>query len=87
MSRRVHDDMCTDPPKGGAMQNRRDEPEGGDFARGEETLPPDEHKGSFAEGEETEPRDEHVGSFAEGEETLPEDDRKGSFADTDEETD
>ena len=46
------------------MENRRDEPQGGDFAEGEETLPRDEHVGSFAEGEETEPRDEHVGSFA-----------------------
>ena len=57
------------------MENRRDEPQGGDFAKGEETLPRDEHVGSFAEGEEKEPRDEHVGSFAEGEETEPEDDR------------
>jgi hypothetical protein len=46
-------------------------PEGGDFARGEETLPHDPHKGSFAEGEETLPHDEHKGSFAEGEETEP----------------
>jgi hypothetical protein len=55
---------------GGAMENRRDEPQGGDLAEGEETLP----------------RDEHVGSFAEGEETRPEDDRIGSFAETDEQT-
>ena len=33
----------------------------GDFARGEETEPPNERIGSFAEGEETEPRDERVG--------------------------
>jgi hypothetical protein len=49
------------------MEKRRDQPSGGDFAEGEETLPPDEHVGSFAEGEETLPPDEHVGSFAEGE--------------------
>src|SRR3954468_654079 len=71
---------------GGAMEHREDAPEGGDFAKGEETLPHDEHVGSFAEGEETLERDEHAGSFAEGEETLPEDERKGSFADTDEDS-
>ena len=53
------------------MDTRRDRPEGGDFAEGQETMP----------------RDEHVGSFAEGDETLPESDRIGTFADTDEEAD
>src|SRR3954466_3739042 len=66
------------------MEHREDAPEGGDFAKGEETLPHEEHVGSFAEGEETLEHDEHRGSFAEGEETLPEDEREGSFADTDE---
>jgi hypothetical protein len=56
----------------------------GDFAEGEETLPPDEHEGSFAEGEETEPEDKRRGSFAEGEETEPRDEREGSFADREE---
>jgi hypothetical protein len=48
----------------------RDEtaPDGGDYAKGEETLPHDEHKGSFAEGEETRPRDEHKGSFGDANE-------------------
>jgi hypothetical protein len=72
---------------GGAMEDRQDQRQGGDFAEGEETLPRDDQVGSFAEGEETQPRDEHVGSFAEGEETLPEDESIGSFADTDEESD
>jgi hypothetical protein len=43
------------------MEKRRDQPLGGDFAQGEETLPRDEHVGSFAEGEEALPRDEHAG--------------------------
>jgi hypothetical protein len=64
------------------MEERRDQPLGGDFAQGEETLPRDEHVGSFAEGEEALPRDEHVGSFAEGEETLPRDEDNGSLPDT-----
>jgi hypothetical protein len=71
--------------QGGVMEHPDDTaPEGGDFAKGEETLPHDDHVGSFAEGEETEPRDEHAGSFAEGEETEPRDEREGSFADRDE---
>ena len=74
------------PDGGGARENRRDEPLGGDFAEGEETQPRDEHVGSFAEGEETQPHDEHVGSFAEGEETQPHDEHVGSFAEGEEET-
>jgi hypothetical protein len=35
------------------MEKRRDDPAGGDFAEGEETLPRGEHVGSFADGEET----------------------------------
>jgi hypothetical protein len=49
------------------MEKHRDEPSGGSFAEGEETLPRDEHLGTFAEGEETLPRDEHVGTFADTE--------------------
>jgi hypothetical protein len=80
----LDDDMVTVTHRmGGTMEDRREKAQDGDFARGEETLPRDEHAGSFAEGEETLPEDEHVGSFAEGDETLPEDDRIGSFADTD----
>ena len=42
---------------GEALSKRRDQPSGGDFAEGEETLPRDEHIGSSAEAEETRPRD------------------------------
>ena len=85
--RRVAVGRPADRTRGVDMEERRDIPEGGDFAEGEETLPRNTHKGSFAEGEETLPRDEHVGSFAEGEETQPRTTRKGSFADSTEEED
>ena len=54
------------------MEKRSNEPKRGDFAEGEETLPPDEHVGSFAEGEETLPEDDRIGTFAdqEDEESL-----------------
>ena len=50
------------------MSEDRKKSQQGTFAKGEETLPHDEHVGTFAEGEETLPHDEHVGTFAEGEE-------------------
>ena len=34
------------------MEKHRDEPSGGDFAEGEETLPRDEHVGTFADTED-----------------------------------
>ncbi len=55
----------------------------GDFAKGEETLPRDDHVGSYAEGEASLPQDEQAGSFAEGVETLPRDESVGTFADRD----
>jgi hypothetical protein len=49
------------------MEKRRDDPAGGDFAEGEETLPRGEHVGSFADGEETLTRATRIGTFADRE--------------------
>ena len=51
----------------GSIQKRRDDPAGGTFAEGEETLPRGEHAGSFADGEQTPPEDDRIGTFADSE--------------------
>ena len=48
----------------GSIEERRDDPAGGNFAEGEETLPRGEHAGAFADGEETLPEDDRIGTFA-----------------------
>jgi hypothetical protein len=44
--------ITTTMTRGCTIKKRRDEPSGGDFAHGEETLPRDERVGSFADTED-----------------------------------
>ena len=62
--------------KEGAMKDDQE----GDFAAGQETEHPEEHrKGDFAEGQEKEHEEHKEGDFAEGQEKEHEEHRKGSF--------